>query len=69
MGSAQITGPHATPKGLRHGFGIAAVEAQVPLHLIQRWLGHAQLSTTVLYLEAVDAEERNVARRMWEGHA
>jgi integrase/recombinase XerD len=40
----------------------------VPLHLIQRWLGHAQLSTTVLYLEAVDAEERNVARRMWEGH-
>ena len=68
MDSAQIAGPHATPKGLRHGFGIAAVEAQVPLHLIQRWLGHAQLSTTVLYLEAVDAEERNVARRMWEGH-
>jgi integrase len=68
MDSAQITGPHATPKGLRHGFGIAAVEAQVPLHLIQRWLGHAQLSTTVLYLETVDAEERNVARRMWEGH-
>ena len=30
-------------------------------------MGHAQLSTTVLYLEAVDAEERNVARRMWEG--
>jgi integrase/recombinase XerD len=68
MDSAQIAGPHATPKGLRHGFGIAAVEAQVPLHLIQRWLGHAQLSTTVLYLEAVDAEERNMARRMWEGH-
>jgi hypothetical protein len=36
MQTAQITGPHTTPKGLRHGFGIAAVEAQVPLHLIMR---------------------------------
>ncbi|MEA3152395.1 MAG: integrase/recombinase XerD, partial [Gammaproteobacteria bacterium] len=28
---------------LRHGFGVAAVTAGVPLNLVQKWLGHAQL--------------------------
>lgn len=65
MGTAHITGPYATPKGLRHGFGIAAVEAQIPLNLIQRWLGHAQLSTTTMYLEAMGTEEKHLAARMW----
>jgi hypothetical protein len=35
-------------------------------NLVQKWLGHAQLSTTVLYAEAVGAEEQDIARRMWE---
>ena len=58
-------GPHATPKGFRHGFGVAAVEAGIPLNLVQRWLGHAQLSTTAIYAEAVGAEEQSIAARMW----
>ena len=58
-------GPHASPKGLRHGFGIAAVSAGIPLNMVQRWLGHAQLTTTAIYAEAVGAEERNLAARMW----
>jgi len=41
-------GPHATPKGFRHGFGVAAVQAGIPHNLAQRWLGHAQLSTTAM---------------------
>ena len=30
MEQAGIEGPHATPKGLRHGFGVAALERGVP---------------------------------------
>jgi site-specific recombinase XerD len=65
MDAAGITGSHATPKGLRHGFGVAAVQASIPLNLVQRWLGHAQLSTTAIYAEAMGKEERDIASRMW----
>ena len=65
MARAEITGPHATPKGLRHGFGVAAVSAGIPLNLIQKWLGHAQLSTTAIYADAMGAEERDIASRLW----
>lgn len=58
-------GPHATPKGFRHGFGVAAVQAGIPLNLVQRWLGHAQLATTAIYADAVGAEEQDIAARMW----
>ena len=58
-------GAAATPKGLRHGFGVAAVTAGIPLNLVQRWLGHAQLSTTAIYADAVGAEEKTIAARMW----
>jgi integrase len=65
MDAAAITGYHATPKGLRHGFGVAAVQASIPLNLVQRWMGHAQLSTTAIYAEAMGKEERDIAARMW----
>jgi integrase len=65
MVQAGITGPHATPKGLRHGFGVACIERGIPLNLVQRWLGHAQLSTTAIYANAVGAEERGLAARLW----
>ena len=51
MQQADITGSHATPKGLRHGFGVAAISAGVPLNLVQTRLGHAQLTTTAIYYE------------------
>ena len=31
MRLARLDGPHASPKGLRHGFGVAAVTAGIPL--------------------------------------
>jgi integrase len=65
MEAAELSGPHASPKGLRHGFGVAAVAAGIPLNLVQKWLGHAQLSTTVIYADATGAEEKDIARRMW----
>ena len=63
---AGITGVHATPKGLRHGFGVKAVSSGVPLNIAQRWLGHAKLSTTAIYADAVGDEEKRIAERMWD---
>jgi integrase/recombinase XerD len=44
---------------------VAAVQAGIPLNLVQRWLGHAQLSTTAIYAEAIGPEEQEIAARMW----
>ena len=65
MQAAGIRGTQASPKGLRHGLGVAAVQAHIPLNLVQRWLGHAQLSTTAIYAEAIGQEEQEIATRMW----
>lgn len=66
MQSAGIRpGPHATVKGLRHAFGLHAVRSGVPLNFVQRWLGHASMSTTAIYLQAVGPDERLIASRMW----
>lgn len=65
MREADICGTFASPKGLRHGFGVHAVQSNVPLHMVQRWLGHAALSTTAIYADAVGAEEYAIAERMW----
>lgn len=65
MAIARISGPQATPRGLRHGFGIHAIQRGVPLNLVQRWLGHADIKTTAIYTNAVGPEERELARKMW----
>lgn len=58
----------AMPKALRHAYGVAGVaEAQVPLNMMQKWLGHARIETTAIYANAVGPEERAIASRMWPG--
>jgi integrase/recombinase XerD len=44
---------------------VVAVPARIPLNPVQRWLGHAQLSTTAIYAEAIGPEEQEIAARMW----
>jgi integrase len=44
MQDAGLAGPHASPKGLRHGFGVQAVSKGIALNMVQKWLGHAQLT-------------------------
>lgn len=69
MEAADINGLHAMPKGLRHCFGVAAIQSQVPLNLVQRWLGHADMRTTAIYANATGPEEQAIARRMWQQNA
>jgi integrase len=63
MKAVDITAPHATPKGLRHVFRINGVGLEVPLSMLQKWLGREELSTT--YGDAARAEEKQIAQRMW----
>ena len=65
MKDANIEGPQACPKGLRHGFGIAAVEAGVPLPTIAAVLGHSSITTTAIYTTAIGTEARDLLKRMW----
>jgi integrase len=58
-------GPHLCPKGLRHGYGVAAIASGVPLNMLQKWLGHAKMETTAIYADAVGAEQQEIAARMW----
>ncbi|WP_075996631.1 tyrosine-type recombinase/integrase [Salaquimonas pukyongi] len=65
MCEAGIAEQQAMPKVLRHTFGVHAIRSGVPVHLVQRWLGHARLSTTAIYLDVIGEEEREMARKMW----
>ena len=39
------------------------------VNMVQKWLGHAQLTTTAIYANAVGEEEQSIAARMWYGGA
>jgi integrase len=65
MARAGIHGKQATAKGLRHGFGIAMLQASVPLHIVSELLGHADSKTTEIYLKAVGLDRRNLVMRAW----
>jgi len=67
MERAEIEGTMASPKGLRHAYGIKAAASNVPQNLIQRRLGHAKPDSTLIYMDAVGKEERQFAKRMWNG--
>ena len=65
LAAAGIAGAQASPQGLRHAMSVAAVGRGIPLNMVQRWLGHAKLTTTAIYAEAVGEEERAIAARLW----
>ncbi|MDR3527655.1 MAG: site-specific integrase [Rhizomicrobium sp.] len=65
MKIAGIADSFAKPKALRHGFGVEAGQNGVPQTNVQRWMGHARLETTSIYMHALGDEERNLARRAW----
>ena len=64
MGNAQVTGVRSCARGLRHGFAVHSV-GKVPLTLVKKWLGHATLETTAIYLDVTGDEERAMAQKIW----
>jgi site-specific recombinase XerD len=45
------------PHQLRHAHAVELAREGVPLNIIQRQLGHANLGTTSIYLQGIDTEE------------
>lgn len=66
MTIAELKGTHAVPKGLRHAFAIACIDRDIPLNMVQKWMGHASMETTAIYANALGREERKIAKRLWE---
>jgi len=66
MARANIHGPQATGKGLRHGFGIACVLKNRPLHKVRDWLGHTDTQTTEIYTTVIGAEDRELLMGVWD---
>jgi len=67
MLEAGVVGRPACPRGLRHGFGVGTLQASVPLNMVQKWMGHARISTTAIYADASGDEEAAFAARFWRG--
>lgn len=65
MARAGVTGPQATAKGFRHGFGIHMVMKGVPLTVIRDIMGHSSIQTTEIYLRAVGEEKRTMVMQAW----
>ena len=65
MELADIHGQHATPKGLRHGFGVRMAQKTRNPRLVQKLLGHKYLETTAIYMDLVGEEERGEVMAAW----
>lgn len=66
MISARLPRHLCVPKALRHTFGIEGVVNQnIPLSVMQKWMGHARFESTVVYTTPVGREERALASKMW----
>lgn len=67
MEQASVAGGMASPKGLRHAMAVACLAEKIPLPTVQKWMGHARLETTAIYLDVGGDEERELAQRLWRG--
>jgi len=65
MIEANISGPKTCPRGLRHAYGVRAILSGVPLHMLQRWMGHASMETTAIYATVLGPDQLILADRMW----
>lgn len=68
MRRADIVGPQATARGLRHAFGIAMLTGAkpLPLHVLAQIMGHTSTTTTECYLRFLGPEKRKLVLDAWE---
>jgi integrase/recombinase XerD len=68
MDRADIKGKHATPKGLRHSFGVSMLSGDkpCPINVLSQLMGHTSSKTTEIYLQATGQEKRKLVMQAWE---
>ena len=70
-------GPHATARGLRHAYAVTALANGIPLDLLQKWLGYADIykagraygqdpSRSPCRQDHTRLQEYELASRMWD---
>jgi integrase/recombinase XerD len=71
-GAGISDGPHATPKGIRHGYFVHAIRRRILLTRLQRWMGHSEIDYTAAhvadlmrYAPELLGDERADAERLW----
>ncbi|WP_230753634.1 tyrosine-type recombinase/integrase [Ralstonia solanacearum] len=58
-----VQAQHLHPHAYRHAFGTTATEADVPVDVVQSYLGHASTSTTAIYNKAgARRRQREIAK-------
>lgn len=67
MDRAGISGKMASPKGLRHSYGVSMVTADkpVPIHVLSRLMGHSDSKVTEIYLQVVGEEYSTLVNDAW----
>lgn len=66
LDAAGIEGPQATPKGFRHGFGVAMVMGGMDIYTLQYIMGHERPETTAIYLQVKGQEAHDLQMKFWE---
>lgn len=66
MDDAKILGPQASPKGLRHGFGVAMTLAGMDVFQLRDLLGHASAETTQIYRQVVGEDAHKLQMNYWQ---
>ena len=52
MTEAEISGKKSSAKGLRHSFGVRAIENKIPISQLKEWMGHRFIDSTAIYIQA-----------------
>lgn len=66
LGVAEITGSQASPKGFRHGFGVAMALGGRDIYTLQRLMGHERPETTAIYLQVIGQEAHDLQMNYWD---
>lgn len=64
MVEAGIFGTRSCARGLRHSLAVQ-ITSIARITEAKKWLGHASIETTAIYLDVVGEEERAVAKKIW----
>ena len=65
MQAAGITGKKASSRGLRHSMGVMLVLEKVPVNVIGKVLGHSAIKNTLIYLDIVEDDRRQLVTQIW----
>lgn len=60
LDAANIHGPQACPKGLRHGFGVEMTRAGMDIFKLRDTLGHVSAETTQIYRQALVKDKTQI---------